>query len=95
MLLDLADPGVTKEPGLVRFENVKVNESQLLGQRDGGWAVVKTILPYLERSLAGRIRRGLVNIEPGIAAGNLDRTVGEVLAAHQAAPSPQFDRRER
>ncbi|MDP2289950.1 MAG: acyl-CoA dehydrogenase family protein [Actinomycetota bacterium] len=94
-LLDLADPGITKEPGLVRLEGVKVNESQLLGPRDGGWAVVKTILPYLERSLAGRIRRGLVNIEPGVAAGNLDRTVGDVLAAHRATPPPQVDRRQR
>lgn len=95
MLLDLADSGITKEPGVVRFDDVKVSESHLLGPRDGGWAVVKTILPYLERSLAGRIRRGLVNIEPGVAAGNLDRTVGEVLAAHQAAPPPHVDRRER
>jgi alkylation response protein AidB-like acyl-CoA dehydrogenase len=95
LLVDLGLPGVTMESGVVRFTDVQMPNEQELGPRDGGWVVVKTILPYLERSLAGRIRRGLVNIRPGVAAGNLDRTVGEVLAAHQAAAPPTVDRRAR
>ncbi len=40
-----------------------------------------------QASLAGRIRRGLVDVAPGESAGNLDRTVADVLAAH--APRPR------
>ena len=95
LLVDLAEPGVSTEPGLVRFSAMNTDPANVLGNRDAGWAVVKTILPYLERSLAGRIRRGLVNVEPGIAAGNLDRTVAEVLAQHQPLAPPPVDRRAR
>jgi len=95
LLLDLATEGVTSEPGVVRFNEVRISPDRVLGGRDRGWAVVKTILPYLERSLAGRIQRGLVNIEPGTLAGNLDRTVGDVLAGHLLTDAPPVDRRTR
>jgi alkylation response protein AidB-like acyl-CoA dehydrogenase len=95
VLVDLAEDGVTAEPGLVHFADVRVTQEHVLGPQHGGWAVVKTILPYLERSLAGRIRRGLVNVEPGVLAGNLERTVGEVLAVHQPPPPPPVERRAR
>ncbi len=95
LLIDLAADGVTTEPGMVRFTDVRVTPDCVLGERDNGWAVVKTILPYLERSLAGRIQRGLVNIEPGVLAGNLDRPVGEVVEAHQPPMAPPVDRRSR
>ena len=93
LLLDLATDGVTSEPGTVRFDEVSVGHERVLGERDCGWAIVKTILPYLERSLAGRIQRGLVNVQPGVAAGNLGRSVVEVLAAHQLPAAPPVDRR--
>ncbi len=93
LLLDLATDGITAEAGLVRFEDVRVTHDHILGDRDSGWVVVKTILPYLQRSLAGRIQRGLVNVQPGTAAGNLDRTVTEVLSSHQLAEAPAVDRR--
>ncbi|MGB8859210.1 MAG: hypothetical protein WCC60_08140, partial [Ilumatobacteraceae bacterium] len=95
LLLDLAGPGVTIESGLVHFAGVRVTHDHVLGTRDDGWPVVKTIMPYLERSLAGRIRRGLVHVEPGAVAGNLERTVAEVLASHQPPPPPPVDRRTR
>ena len=93
LLLDLADEGITSEPGIVRFEDARFTPERVLGERDNGWDVVKTILPYLERSLAGRIQRGLVNVEPGLVAGNLDRTVADVLANHQRTAAPSVDRR--
>lgn len=93
LLVDLADGGISSEPGLVHFAGTRVTHEHVLGPDHGGWAVVKTILPYLERSLAGRIRRGLVNVEPGAAAGNLHRTVGEVLAAHRRGLPPPMERR--
>lgn len=95
LLLDLSDPGITSEPGIVRFDGARVTHDHVLGDRDRGWAVVKTILPYLERSLAGRIQRGLVNIEPGALSGNLDRTVADVLDRHELVAAPSVDRRAR
>lgn len=95
VLVDLTDDGISKEPGLVHFEDARMTHEHVLGNRDAGWAVVKTILPYMERSLAGRIRRGVVNVDPGQVAGNLQRTVAEVLAAHEPPPPPPVDRRAR
>lgn len=95
VLVDLGDDGIAAEAGLVHFAGARMTHEHVLGNRDAGWAVVKTILPYLERSLAGRIRRGLVHVEPGEVAGNLGRTVAEVLATHRPPPPPQVDRRTR
>jgi len=95
VLLDLASEGVASDSGVVRFNEVRVTHDHVLGERDRGWAVVRTVLPYLERSLAGRIQRGLVNVEPGVVAGNLDRMVADVLANHEVAEAPPFERRSR
>ena len=56
---------------------------------------MKTILPYLDRSIAGRIRRGLVHVEPGQVAGNLGLVIADVLASHQPPPAPPVERRNR
>lgn len=95
LLVDLAEDGITAEPGTVRFDSTRLTHDRVLGERDGGWAVVKTILPYLERSLAGRIQRGLVHVEPGHLAGNLDRTVADVVDSFQLPDAPVVDRRSR
>ncbi|MDO8362485.1 MAG: acyl-CoA dehydrogenase family protein, partial [Actinomycetota bacterium] len=52
-LVRLDEIGITSEPGLVHFRDVRVTHEHVLGTRDAGWAVVKAILPYTERSLAG------------------------------------------
>ena len=95
LLLDLAEAGITSEPGSVRFNDARFTHERVLGDRDNGWAVVTTVLSYLERSLAGRIQRGLVNVEPGVVAGNLDRTVADVLANRQQMAPSSVDRRAR
>ncbi|MEQ1703967.1 MAG: acyl-CoA dehydrogenase family protein [Ilumatobacteraceae bacterium] len=95
VLVDLADDGITMEPGLVHFQGARMTHEHVLGHRDAGWSVVRTIMPYMERSLAGRIRRGLVNVEPGEAAGNLDRVIADVLASHAPPPPPPVERRAR
>lgn len=95
LLVDLAEKGISSEPGLVRFEGAQISHERVMGERDNGWAVVTTILSYLERSLAGRIQRGLVNVQPGFVAGNLDRTVADVLANRQLMAPPSVDRRAR
>lgn len=95
ILVDMEEDGVTAEPGLVHFQGVRITHEHVLGPRDGGWAVVKTILPYLDRSIAGRIRRGLVHVEPGQMAGNLGLVIADVLASHQPPPPPPVERRNR
>lgn len=95
VLVDLTDDGITMEPGLVHFEGARMTQEHVLGYRDAGWSVVRTLMPYMERSLAGRIRRGLVNVEPGEAAGNLDRVIADVLASHEPPPPPPVERRAR
>lgn len=95
LVVELTADGITRMPGAVQFAEVRLTHDYVLGTRDEGWTIVKTILPYLERSLAGRIQRGLVNIEPGVAAGNLERTVADVLATHRCPTPPAVDRRAR
>lgn len=95
LLLDLSAEGIHTEPGVVRFNDARFTHDRVLGDRDNGWAVVTTILSYHERSLAGRIQRGLVNVEPGLVAGNLDRAIADVLARHELVAAPSVDRRAR
>jgi alkylation response protein AidB-like acyl-CoA dehydrogenase len=91
----LDQQGVTVHDGLVTFDDVQLTSDDLLGPMDQGWAVVKVMTPYFERSLAGRIRRGMVHVPPGTAAGQLERTVGEVLSSTPLPPPTPVDRRQR
>lgn len=95
LLVEIGDQPFDAATGGLTFDGARMLHDRVLGTRDEGWPVVKGMLPYLERSLAGRIRRGLVNVEPGAAAGNLDRTVGDVLAAHRPQDPPPAERRSR
>lgn len=70
--------------GTVEFRNVRMLHERVLGTRDDGWAIAKAILPFNERSFAGRIRRGVIHVEGGSKAGNLNRVTGEVVAEARA-----------
>jgi alkylation response protein AidB-like acyl-CoA dehydrogenase len=94
--VDLAQDGVSitptgTKPMLVKLDKVSARRDDAVGGLGSGWAVAQTIVAHGQTSLAGRIRRGVVDVAPGRAAGNLDRTVAEVLAAY--APRPR--RKER
>lgn len=79
-ITDLTDPAVTYPSfNTVSFSHVRLSVDSALGAVGNGWNVAKTVLPYLNRSLAGRIRRGMVHVTPGERAGNLDRTVGDLV----------------
>jgi alkylation response protein AidB-like acyl-CoA dehydrogenase len=93
LAVDLATEGVRLEDDIIRFEQVRLPLDSIVGSRDNGWAVWTSAKPYLDRSLAGRIRRGLVRVEPGAAAGQLGRRVGEVVADHRSGGPPGADRR--
>lgn len=95
LVVDLAADGITTTDDSITFTDVRVADDAVLGRRDSGWAVWTATRPYLERSLAGRIRRGLARAHPGEPSGDLDRTVSEILDRHEPAPPPEIDRRGR
>jgi acyl-CoA dehydrogenase len=94
VMISLDHSGVSVEDGLVSFDDVQLGVDDLLGPMDQGWSVVKVMTPYFERSLAGRIRRGMVHVTPGTAAGQLGRTVGDVLSSAPPPPPTPVDRRQ-
>ena len=98
-VVDMAQDGVSMtaedtRPRLVRLDAVTAPKEDAIGGVGNGWAVAQTVVAHAQTSLAGRIRRGLVDIAPGAAAGNLDRTIAEVLASHQPRPRRKQRRTE-
>jgi alkylation response protein AidB-like acyl-CoA dehydrogenase len=90
------------KPRLVRFDRAVAHRRDAIGGIGAGWAVAQTVLAYRDKSLAGRIRRGVVTVAPGAGAGNLDRTVAEAIASFEPRPKraarrdePGSDRRQR
>ncbi|MCB0954705.1 MAG: acyl-CoA dehydrogenase family protein [Ilumatobacteraceae bacterium] len=95
VIVDLAEPGVTLDGDVVRFDRHTVTRQRLVGHDRRGWEVASAVIPYLQRSLAGRIRRGLTHVPAGEYATALDMTVADALAAYRPAPPPGEDRRRR
>ncbi|MDO8392612.1 MAG: acyl-CoA dehydrogenase family protein [Actinomycetota bacterium] len=95
LFLDLAHGAAVPGDGVLHLQRMQLTRERVLGEKDHGWEIAKVLLPYTQRSLAGRIRRGLVHVQPGSSAGNLERTVAEVLAANASTRPPQQDRRAR
>jgi alkylation response protein AidB-like acyl-CoA dehydrogenase len=89
--VDLAQDGVSMldegaRPRLVVLDAVTAGRVDAIGGVGAGWAVAQTVVAHAQTSLAGRIRRGVVDVAPGAAAGNLDRTIADVLASYQPRP---------
>ncbi len=80
LIVELEYASLDVASGTIEFKDMRILLKRVLGARDDGWTVAKTILPYSERSYAGRIRRGVVLVEGGAKAGNLNRVVGDVVA---------------
>ncbi len=93
VIVELAASGVSVGGGVVTFDGVRLPAEAMLGPQDQGWEVAKVVTPYFERSLAGRIRRGVVHVEPGPNSGNLERVVGDVLTSAPTTPPAAEDRR--
>ncbi|MCU1361316.1 MAG: hypothetical protein JWN99_2605, partial [Ilumatobacteraceae bacterium] len=78
-------------PRLVVLADVVADRANAIGGVGSGWAVAQTVVAHAQTSLAGRIRRGVIDVLPGAAAGNLDRTIADVLQTH----TPRAARGER
>lgn len=84
LIVELEYQPIDLARGTVEFRDVRLLHERVLGTRDDGWTISKTILPFNERSFVGRIRRGVIHIEGGDKAGNLGRVVGDVVAEARA-----------
>lgn len=90
-IVDLEQEGVSMldegaRPRLVVLNGVTTGRENALGGIGSGWAVAQTVVSHAQTSLAGRIRRGVVDVAPGVAGGNLDRTVADVLSTFEPRP---------
>jgi alkylation response protein AidB-like acyl-CoA dehydrogenase len=95
VIVDMAADGVTAIDDQRVVVRTTVDRAAVVGEVGEGYAVVRTIASYVERSLAGRIRRGLTSIEPGTRAGQLDRSIAVVLDRQAPPWPPPFERRRR
>jgi alkylation response protein AidB-like acyl-CoA dehydrogenase len=107
-IVDLDQPGVEIRPlkqmnGRSHFSevfltDVRVSDEDRIGDVNGGWAVTVATLGFERTGLASSNAHGLYRVNPGEAAGQLDRTVSEIVAEanvrgegeDEAAPG-QFD----
>ena len=63
----------------VFLDEVRIPADRVIGELNGGWAVAQTTLGHERRSIAGRGLPGLFPARSGPAAGDLDRTCGELI----------------
>ena len=87
-VIDMHQPGVETRPlkqmnGASSFCEVFLNEARVradrvIGERNDGWHVAQTTLSHERNSVAGGSMPGLVHARSG-SAGDLDRTVGDVI----------------
>ena len=80
---------------VVVCDGATVTADELIGELGDGWPVAQIVLAHRQTSLAGRIRRGLVDVLAGEKAGNLDRTTGDVITRTAPKPAPSRERRKR
>jgi 5,10-methylenetetrahydromethanopterin reductase len=103
MMIDMRQESVEVRPlvqmnGDAKFCEVfltgaRVPVDNVIGGIDNGWAVARTTLSYERGSVGKRAPRGLVEVRAGGLAGNLDRSVGELLEDAKRAesdPTQQF-----
>ncbi len=95
MMLDMRQPGVEVRPlvqmnGASEFSEVFLTEARVpvadvVGEPGDGWAVARTTLAHERAASAAGAGRGAVVVEAGSIPGNLDRPVGELVRAFEAA----------
>jgi alkylation response protein AidB-like acyl-CoA dehydrogenase len=96
--IDMHQPGVAVRPlrvmnGTTPFcevflDEARVPSSRVVGGVNSGWPVARTTMVHERRWVAGGGVQGLVSAQEG-GAGDLDRTVAEVLERAAATRRPQ------
>ncbi len=72
----------------VFLTEARVRADRVVGELDGGWRVAQTTLFHERNSVAGGALPGLVAARSG-GAGDLDRTVGQVVERSRAIAARQ------
>ena len=96
-IIDLDQPGVEIRPihqmnGRAHFSEVFFNEARVaeadrIGEINHGWEIASATLRF-ERSGLSAHGRGAIQVHAGELAGNLDRTVGEVVESNRTTKAP-------
>lgn len=99
-LLSLDQPTVSVQrlasgASVVVMRGAALQTDDVVGEVDDGWTIAATVYAHQQTSLAGRIRRGLIDVPAGSRAGNLERTTGEILTYASVRPAPGPERRRR
>ena len=94
MMIEMEQPGIEVRPlvqmnGAAEFCEVFLDEARaratdVIGEVDDGWTVAKSTLAHERSAVTAGRNRPLVTVPAGPLGGNLDRPVGEILAAVRA-----------
>jgi alkylation response protein AidB-like acyl-CoA dehydrogenase len=71
----------------VFLTGARVDGDDIVGERNDGWRVTRTVMGFERAMVAGRAPKGLVQVPSGERAGFLDRVIGEVLKRGERRPS--------
>ena len=71
----------------VFLSGARVDDDDIVGERNDGWRVTRTVMGFERAMVAGRPPKGLVQVPSGERAGFLDRVIGEVLKRGERRPS--------
>ncbi|MFI5040923.1 MAG: acyl-CoA dehydrogenase family protein [Acidimicrobiales bacterium] len=98
-LIDMCQPGIEARPlrtmnGNSQFCEVFINQaracaSDVVGGLNNGWRVASTMLRHERRMAASGVSRSLLAPVAGALSGNLERTVGDLLADARERPAEQ------
>lgn len=99
-VVDMTQPGVEARPlrqmnGEAHFCEVfltdaRVDDGDVVGTENDGWRVARTTLALERAMTASRLPRGLTGVASGRRAGNLDRTISDVLEEVHSQRAPAF-----
>jgi alkylation response protein AidB-like acyl-CoA dehydrogenase len=98
--LELGQPTVSVQrlasgASVVVARGAALRADDVVGAVGDGWTIAATVYAHQQTSLAGRIRRGLIDVPAGARAGNLDRTTGDILTYTSVRPAPGPERRRK
>jgi alkylation response protein AidB-like acyl-CoA dehydrogenase len=80
---------------VVVARGASLRRDDVVGEVGDGWSIAATVYAHQTTSLAGRIRRGLIDVPAGAKAGNLDHTTGHILTYASVRPAPGPERRRK
>ncbi|MGD9703728.1 MAG: acyl-CoA dehydrogenase family protein [Acidimicrobiia bacterium] len=104
MMIDMEQPGVEARPlvqmnGIAEFCEVfltdaRVPVANVIGDVGDGWNVARTTLAFERAGAGGGRSSGIVTVGAGTRAGNLERTVGDLVTEARTRAADRAQRSE-